>query len=110
LGHIRKPSAQEILFLLPGRLGWTRRRWKLSRVGSRRQVLNNLKHVLEAAGSELGCVVKTIVFLTDMANFAAMNAIYNEYFSENPPARSTVAVAALPKGGLVEIEIVALLK
>ena len=75
-----------------------------------RQVLNNLKHVLEAAGSDLGRVVKTIVFLTDMANFAAMNSIYNEYFSENPPARSTVAVAALPKGGLVEIEIVALLK
>ena len=75
-----------------------------------RQVLNNLRHVLEAAGSELGRVVKTIVFLTDMANFAAMNAIYSEYFPENPPARSTVAVAALPKGGLVEIEIVALLK
>jgi 2-iminobutanoate/2-iminopropanoate deaminase len=75
-----------------------------------RQVLNNLKHVLEAAGSGLSHVVKTTVFLTDMANFSTMNAIYNEYFSENPPARSTVAVAGLPKGGLVEIEVVSLLK
>ena len=73
-----------------------------------RQSLTNLQHVLEAAGSDLGHVVKTTVFLTDMANFAPMNAVYAEYFTENPPARSTVAVAALPKGGLVEIEIVAL--
>ena len=73
-----------------------------------RQVLTNLKHVLEAAGSGLGRVVKTTVFLTDMANFAAMNAIYAEFFPENPPARSTIAVAGLPKGGLVEIEAIAL--
>lgn len=73
-----------------------------------RQVLTNLKHVLEAAGSGLGHVVKTTVFLTDMANFAAMNAVYMEFFPENPPARSTVAVAGLPKGGLVEIEAIAL--
>ena len=74
-----------------------------------RQVLTNLKHVLEAAGSGLNRVVKTTVFLTDMTNFAAMNAVYMEFFPENPPARSTVAVAGLPKGGLVEIEAVALL-
>jgi len=74
-----------------------------------RQVLINLKHVLEAAGSDLDHVVKTTVFLTDMANFVPTNTVYAEYFTENPPARSTVAVAALPKGGLVEIEIVALL-
>ena len=73
-----------------------------------RQVLTNLNHVLEAAGSGFDRVVKTTVFLTDMANFAAMNAIYAEFFPENPPARSTVAVAGLPKGGLVEIEAVAL--
>lgn len=73
-----------------------------------RQVLTNLKNVLEAAGSSLSHVVKTTVFLTDMANFAAMNAVYAEYFPENPPARSTVAVAGLPKGGLVEIEVIAL--
>jgi 2-iminobutanoate/2-iminopropanoate deaminase len=75
-----------------------------------RQVLINLKYVLDAAGSDLGQVIKTTVFLTDMANFTSMNAIYNEHFLENPPARSTVAVAGLPKGGLVEIEVVALLK
>ena len=74
-----------------------------------RQVLTNLTHVLEAADSGPNYVVKTTVFLTDMANFAAMNAVYSEFFPDNPPARSTVAVAALPKGALVEIEAVALL-
>jgi len=74
-----------------------------------RQVLTNLKHVLEAADSGLNFVVKTNVFLQSMDDFAKMNAIYSEFFPENPPARSTVAVAALPKGALVEIECVALL-
>jgi 2-iminobutanoate/2-iminopropanoate deaminase len=74
-----------------------------------RQVLTNLRNVLEAAGSSLEHVIKTTVFLQDMADFPKMNAIYTEYFAENPPARSTVAVAALPKGGLVEIEAVAML-
>jgi len=73
-----------------------------------RQVLTNLKHVLEAAGSSLGQVVKTTVFLKDMADFQKMNPVYAEFFPENPPARSTVAVAGLPAGGLVEIEVVAL--
>lgn len=73
-----------------------------------RQVLTNLKNVLEAAGSSLGRVVKTTVFLTDMANFAAMNAIYAEFFPDEPSARSAVAAAGLPKGALVEIEAVAL--
>lgn len=75
-----------------------------------RQVLTNLKHVLEAAGSGMDRVIKTTVFLTEMGNFAAMNAVYSEFFPENPPARSTVAVAGLPKGALVEIEAVALVK
>jgi 2-iminobutanoate/2-iminopropanoate deaminase len=74
-----------------------------------RQALTNLKNVIEAAGSSLGRVVKTTVFLKDMNDFAKMNAIYAEYFGENPPARSTIAVAGLPKGGLVEIEAVALI-
>ncbi len=74
-----------------------------------RQVLTNLKHVLEAAGTSLDRVVKTTVFLSTMANFAAMNAVYAEFFTQYPPARSTVAVAGLPKGGLVEIEVIALL-
>ena len=75
-----------------------------------RQVLTNLKHVLEASGSDLAHVVKTIVFLKDMGDFAKMNAIYAEFFTQDPPARSTVAVAGLPKGASVEIEAVALLK
>jgi 2-iminobutanoate/2-iminopropanoate deaminase len=74
-----------------------------------RQVLTNLSHVLEAAGTDLSHVVKTLVFLQDMTDFPKMNAVYAEFFGENPPARSTVAVAGLPKGGLVEIEAVALI-
>ena len=74
-----------------------------------RQVLTNLKSVLESADSGLNYVVKTTVFLQNMSDFAAMNAIYTEFFPENPPARSTVAVAQLPKGALVEIECTALL-
>lgn len=75
-----------------------------------RQVLTNLGHVLEAADSAMELVVKTTVFLSDMNNFAAMNATYAEFFPGDPPARSTVAVAGLPKGALVEIEAVALVK
>jgi 2-iminobutanoate/2-iminopropanoate deaminase len=74
-----------------------------------RQALTNLKQVLEAADSGLNFVVKTTVFLQTMNDFAAMNAVYAEYFPENPPARSTVAAAALPKGALVEIECVAMI-
>ncbi|MCC6498958.1 MAG: RidA family protein [Anaerolineales bacterium] len=74
-----------------------------------RQVLTNLKHVLESADSGLNFVVKTLVFLQDMNDFAKMNAVYAEFFPENPPARSTVQAAGLPKGALVEIECVALL-
>lgn len=74
-----------------------------------KQALINLKHILEAADSGLNFVVKTLVFLQDMNDFAKMNAVYTEFFPENPPARSTVQVAALPKGAQVEIECVALL-
>ncbi len=74
-----------------------------------RQALNNLQNVLEAAGSTFEHVVKTTVFLKDMNDFPKMNAIYAEFFGENPPARSTIAVAGLPKGGLVEIEAIALI-
>lgn len=74
-----------------------------------RQVLVNLQNVIEAAGSTLAHVVKTTVFLKDMNDFFKMNAIYAEFFGQNPPARSTVAVAGLPKGGLVEIEAVVLI-
>lgn len=74
-----------------------------------RQALTNLKHVLESADSGLNFVVKTLVFLQDMNDFAKMNAVYSEFFPENHPARSTVQVAGLPKGALVEIECIALL-
>lgn len=75
-----------------------------------RQVLTNLKHVLETADSGMNFVIKTTVFLLDMAEFAKMNAVYAEFFPENPPARSTVQVSGLPKGARVEIECIALLK
>jgi 2-iminobutanoate/2-iminopropanoate deaminase len=72
-----------------------------------RQALNNLSAVLKAAHMGLEDVVKTTVFLTNMGDFAAVNAIYAEAFGETKPARSCVAVAALPKGGLVEVEAIA---
>ena len=72
-----------------------------------RQSLTNIKNVLEAAGSSLDHVLKTTVFLRDMNDFAKMNKIYAEFFTQNYPARSTVQVAALPKGGAVEIEVIA---
>ncbi len=72
-----------------------------------RQALTNLHEVLAAAGATLGQVVKTTVFLLDMNDFAAMNAVYAEFFGANPPARSTVQVARLPRDGRVEIEAIA---
>ncbi len=75
-----------------------------------RQSLTNLQHVLEDAGSGLDAAVKTTVFLRDMGDFPKMNAVYGEFFPQNPPARSTVQAAALPKNGAVEIEVIALVK
>jgi 2-iminobutanoate/2-iminopropanoate deaminase len=75
-----------------------------------RQVLENLKVILEQAGSGLGSLLKTTVFLADMADFAAMNGVYAEYVGVEPPARATVQVAALPSGALVEIDAVALVE
>lgn len=72
-----------------------------------RQALTNLSHILQAAGTGLAYVVKTTVFLRDINDFARMNSVYAEFFTENPPARSAIQVAALPKGGAVEIEAVA---
>ncbi|MFN6964083.1 MAG: RidA family protein [Pyrinomonadaceae bacterium] len=71
------------------------------------QVLRNLNAVLEAAGSSLGRVVKTTVFLADMNDFAAMNEVYGRYFEANKPARATVQAARLPRDARVEIECVA---
>jgi 2-iminobutanoate/2-iminopropanoate deaminase len=74
-----------------------------------RQTLTNLKNVLEAAGASLENALKTTVYLRDMADFAAMNAVYSEFFGPNPPARTTIQAAALPKGAAVEIDVVACL-
>lgn len=72
-----------------------------------RRVLTNLGNVLQAAGSSLQRVVKTTVFLADFNDFAAMNAVYAEFFGEQPPARSTIQAGRLPAGALVEIEAIA---
>ena len=72
-----------------------------------RQSLENVKAVLEAGGFTMEDVIKTTVFLKDMHDFAAMNEVYASYFSSNPPSRSAVEVARLPKDALVEIEAIA---
>lgn len=72
-----------------------------------RQVLTNIQNVLEASGSDMAHVLKTTVYLRDMADFARMNAVYAEFFPANPPARTTVAVSGLPKDALVEIDAIA---
>ena len=73
------------------------------------RVLENIRSILRAAGLDFASVVKTTVFLVDMADFAAMNEVYARAFGDHRPARSTVAVAALPRGARVEIEAIALL-
>ncbi|MCR5030228.1 MAG: RidA family protein [Selenomonadaceae bacterium] len=71
------------------------------------RVLENLKAILDAAGSSLENVVKTTVYITNMDDFAKVNGIYGQYFQENPPARVCVEVSKLPKGALVEIDVIA---
>jgi 2-iminobutanoate/2-iminopropanoate deaminase len=73
-----------------------------------RRVLTNLSNVLASAGSDLNKVVKTTVFLRDMKDFEEMNAVYSEFFTQQKPARSTIAVAGLPKNANIEIEAIAL--
>ncbi|MBR2189435.1 MAG: RidA family protein [Eubacterium sp.] len=72
-----------------------------------RQSLTNIRNILEAAGTDMGSVVKTTVLLADIADFAAMNEVYAEFFAEPYPARAAFQAAAIPKGALVEIEAVA---
>ena len=72
-----------------------------------RQSLNNIQAILQEAGLTMASVVKTTVFMADMADFAEMNSVYAEFFTEPYPARSAVAVKTLPKNALVEIEVVA---
>lgn len=76
--------------------------------GATKQSLDNVKAILESEGISMDKVVKTVVFLRDMNDFAAMNAVYATYFPNNPPARSAVQVARLPKDAIVEIEVIAL--
>lgn len=71
------------------------------------QVIKNLQSVLEAAGSSLDYVVKTTCYLTNMDHFQTFNTVYEEYFGESKPARATVGVAQLPKGALVEVDVIA---
>ncbi len=75
-----------------------------------KQVFENLKQVLAAAGTDFGSVVKTTVFLTDLANFGVVNDIYAGYFTAPYPARSCVQIGALPKGALIEVELIAVQK
>ena len=72
-----------------------------------RRAMDNLSAVLEAAGSSIGRIVKTTIFVADLGDFAAVNAVYGSYFTSDPPARSSVQVAGLPAGALVEIEAIA---
>jgi 2-iminobutanoate/2-iminopropanoate deaminase len=74
------------------------------------QVMENLKAVLSHAGSSLGQVVKTTIFLSDMKDFTRMNEVYGSYFTDKPPARSTVQVSALPKGARIELDCIAEVK
>jgi 2-iminobutanoate/2-iminopropanoate deaminase len=75
-----------------------------------RQVMQNLSAVLEAAGTNLSNVIKTTIFVTDLADFAAINQVYGSFFEVDPPARSTVQVAALPLGAQIEIEVMAVVQ
>ena len=77
--------------------------------GATRQSLDNVKAILESAGTTMDKIIKTVVFLRDMNDFAAMNAVYATYFPSNPPARSAVQVVRLPKDAILEIEAIALL-
>ena len=72
-----------------------------------RQVLENLRAVLEAAGSSMAKVVRVTVYMTHLGDFAKMNEVFSEYFPQDKPARSTVGVAALPRGALVEMDVIA---
>lgn len=79
-------------------------------VAQTRQVMENLSAILNAEGLSMADVVKTTIFLTDLVDFGRVNEVYAAYFTSDPPARSTVQVAALPKGAKVEIEVVAALR
>lgn len=111
IGPYSQAIAYGNLFYTSGQMGMDPATGKLCEglEAQTRMALENLKAVLTEAGSDFSKVLKSLVFITDMANFAMVNSIYEEYFPAPFPARSCVAVAELPKGALVEIEVVAAL-
>jgi len=103
-------SAGDLIFV-SGQLGLDKDTGQMVEGGIQaqtRQALTHMKAILESAGTTMQNVVKTTVFLMDMAQFAEMNAVYAEFFTESFPARSAIQVAGLPKGGIVEIEAIAI--
>jgi len=109
LGPYSQAIATEGLLFCSGQLGLDPATGELADgvEAQAERALANLGAVLAAAGATLGDVLKTTIFLADMADFAAVNAVYGRFMPDPPPARSTVQVAALPKGGRVEIEAIA---
>lgn len=112
VGPYSQAIKTETLIFASGQLGLDPSTGKLQEgiEAQTRQVLANLTAVLAAAGASMADVVKTTIFLVDISQFVTVNAIYATAFASPPPARSTVQVAALPLGGLVEIEAIALVK
>ena len=110
IGTYSQAVAAANVVYMSGQIGLDPRKNELAEgiAAQTKQVLANLEAVLGAAGCTLGDVVKTTVFLADMADFDAMNKVYAQAFAEPFPARSTVAAKALPKDALVEIEVVAI--
>lgn len=111
LGPYSQATVSGGMFFISGQLGIDPSTGNLPAdvEGQARQALANLRAILKEAGATPADVVKTTVFLADMNDFATVNKIYSDTFGENPPARSCVAVAALPKSGLVEVEAIAVL-
>lgn len=109
LGPYSQGVATESLLFISGQLPIDTATGKLidgDITGRTHQIINNLSAIAEAAGSSLDNIVKTTIFLTDLGDFQAVNAAYGEHFSSDPPARSTVQVAALPLGSNIEIEAI----
>lgn len=111
IGPYSVAVSTESLIFISGQLGLDKNTGNLVEGGIQaqtRQALTHMKAILESIGAIMEDVVKTTVFLLDMGQFAEMNAVYAEFFSSDYPARSAIQVAALPKGGIVEIEAIAI--
>lgn len=110
IGPYSQAIKTDFLIFASGQLGLNPETGKLVEgvEAQARQALANIAALLQAAGSSMDQIVKTTIFLANLADFATVNAIYAQAFTGSPPARSTVQVAALPLGGLVEIEVIAL--